>query len=80
MDFGAGVLLTRQVLMYSVEMDMTLFNAQCEEAKKVGKTILETSILKRVELLEKRLLNLRYSKRFDLAAAVASNSSFGETS
>ena len=51
MDFGAGVLLTRQVLMYSVEMDMTLFNAQCEEAKKVGKTILETSILERVELI-----------------------------
>ena len=49
--------------MYSVEMDMTLFNGKCEEAKMV-------SILKRVELLEKRLLNVRYSRRFDLAAAV----------
>ena len=66
----SGVLLLKAVLQYSVQLEQKLYNAKYAECEKVGKTHNAVSMVKRLQLLEDSLAEVRYCKRFDLCEAM----------
>ena len=67
-DSGVGLL--QCVFKYTVQIEQKLYNARYAECEAVGKTHNAMSMTKRLELLEERLMEVRFSTKFDITEAL----------
>ena len=64
------MLLLKAVLQYTVQLEQKLYNSKYATCEKVGKTHNAVSMVKRLQLLEDSLAEVKYCSKFEMCEAI----------